>query len=1070
MKTSVHNVVISILLIAVMLINFVACSGISSIIKPIVPSDKDDKPEVWNEEDYPNLPIASIEFYRNTPKEDLTNQSKILVSDITGYNVQFSVDKYIGLKSYSIGDIEVSFETYVDQYTIYDTISVDDEISLEKVYYQPESNESLELNEIYADYYSVEIDYTDTGKVQGLYYLSDYYLFEYETNDKLAYIYRNGEVWKHFVYDDNGKISSETISYQETDDLVKHYTYSENGSLVSVNGEKTLVPVRNENDIVVGENTFVISNDNTISGVRGRDSGTFEYNYAFNGKKYITSKVVNGVTTEYSYLGDKIVGLNANGDSVYYILDDNLNYVGLKYNGVKYYFAVDPFGNVMSLIDCDGNVVVEYVYDIWGTIINIKGALANTLGCLNEIVNLNGIYDFDLNTYFMAADLYLPFCGTVVAPESEENFTPAVSTHEWNRDAYFTRSSVSDFAKIHDKVVDVAANNLKDAGMDVTSNLYSTDKAGNLKRLVDIYTLDYSITPFSAMNLINGNQIYEVIYHSPDSMMFEALAEEKLKTIAEELSVSYFGDYDATVGTMKFNGQFVYLNYLIDYKCIGNGIVEYQVKINKKSNYDQSVNIYDYDSGTYICYVNNTFDLNFLDGVTIIPGISKETFDVIDGYLGDYLQAVSGDICDQLLIYDDPSYYDTASMNLRPDYWSQLNLNDPTTYLEIQTDGSMKVSTMPAYETDGFKTKLLIGAGVILVTAVVATIAVMIPGANCIVVSICVGAAKGAISGALSGFAFGAISGAAGEFIGQVASGQDIDWAKIGNASLNAAADGFATGAITGAIMGGISGGLNPKYCFEAGTQIATANGAVAIENIAVGDMVWSYDYLTGEKSLKPVTATSVRETDKVINIDIGGEQITTTPEHPFYVVNNDKYHGYVAAKYLSAGDCIQTSDGGYLEITSIQEQTLDESISVYNFTVDDNHSYYVGENELLVHNVSCNEVNKHYADTQNRQFDTYKAFKKQYGRAGDGYEWHHIVEQSQVRNGSVIAQDVYSVQNTIRLDYATHRKISGIYSSKNATLTGSTTMTVRQWLTGKSYAEQYEIGVMLLKSLGVVL
>ena len=169
-------------------------------------------------------------------------------------------------------------------------------------------------------------------------------------------------------------------------------------------------------------------------------------------------------------------------------------------------------------------------------------------------------------------------------------------------------------------------------------------------------------------------------------------------------------------------------------------------------------------------------------------------------------------------------------------------------------------------------------------------------------------------------------------------------------------------------------------------------------------------------------------------------------------------------------GNCIQTADGRYLEISAIDQQTLDKPITVYNFSVDDNHSYYVGESELLVHNVSCNEVSKYYADTQNRQFDTYKAFKKQYGKAGDGYEWHHIVEQSQVRNGSVMAQDVYSVKNTIRLDYATHRKISGMYCSKNATLTGSTTMTVRQWLAGKSYAEQYEIGVMLLKSLGVVL
>jgi hypothetical protein len=285
-----------------------------------------------------------------------------------------------------------------------------------------------------------------------------------------------------------------------------------------------------------------------------------------------------------------------------------------------------------------------------------------------------------------------------------------------------------------------------------------------------------------------------------------------------------------------------------------------------------------------------------------------------------------------------------------------MNREDTTTYLEIQADGSISVETMPAWETDGFATKILIGAGVVLVTAVVATIAIMVPGANCVVVSVCVGAAKGAAIGAASGFAMGFVEPLVGITIEGVATG-NWDFSNYFNDALSAAADGFASGAITGAIMGDISGGLNPKYCFAAGTPIATANGAIAIENIEVGDTVWSYDYKTGEKSLKLVTATTVRETNRVITLEINGEKIVTTPEHPFYVINNDKYNGYVAAKYLSAGDCILTADGGYLPITSIEPETLDELITVYNFTVEDNHSYYVGDNEFLVHNANCNTI-----------------------------------------------------------------------------------------------------------------
>ena len=1062
--------ILSIVLVLVMLFQLVACST----PKPDPDDNGDDTtpPTVTSpEDDFIEFPVDEIisVVVNLAQKQPLvgetTETNRVIGADkLDSYNTTLVATSQDGLTSYTSDRIAVVYDTNADEYGVYDTVTVNDTILLEQGYYTSTDADNLTLSEVYADYYEVEIDYNADGQVEGLYYYDRYYIYHYDINGNLTDIYRDGEKYKVFTHNANGNIVTEE-SITEENSFTKTYAYTEDGKLHSVNGSKVNSSASITNGISVGSSSFVWDGQVINLNHNGK-TARFEYEYSFNGEKFLTEKAVDGVITTYKYVGDKVVEINTDGKTLSYILDKDLNYVGLSYYDIKYYFAVDPFGNVMGLVDADGNFAVEYQYDIWGTICGITGDLASSLGTLNEIVNLNGLYDHSLNYYFFADSIYLASEGVTLC---NKNASYAQSMYQWEQSNYFARSAVSSFALIHDMVVDVVVKNLREQGVDVVSNLYATDANGDSRRLVDIYTLDYSLTPFATKNLLHGNQIYEVIYHAPDSEKFEQIANAKLQEITDNWTVSYFADYSTSAGKMTFNGQFIFLGYLIDYKCVENGIIEYQVKNNVKQNYDQTVNIYDYDNNKYVCYVNNTFDLNFLDGVTIIPGINQEQYEALDGYLSDYLQSVAGNICDQMLIYDDPNYYDLENMNVTPDYWAQMNLEDTTTYLEIQADGSISVETMPVWETDGFATKILIGAGVVLVTAVVATIAIMVPGANCVVVSICVGAAKGAAIGAASGFAMGFVEPLVGITIEGVATG-NWDFSNYFNDALSAAADGFAAGAITGAIMGGISGGLNPKYCFEAGTPIATANGAVAIENVAVGDMVWSYDYKTGEKSLKPVTATTVRETNQVISVEIGGEQIVTTPEHPFYVVNNDKYNGYVAAKYLLVGNCIQTADGRYLEISAIDQQTLDKPITVYNFSVDDNHSYYVGESELLVHNVSCNEVSKYYADTQNRQFDTYKAFKKQYGKAGDGYEWHHIVEQSQVRNGSVMAQDVYSVKNTIRLDYATHRKISGMYCSKNATLTGSTTMTVRQWLAGKSYAEQYEIGVMLLKSLGVVL
>ena len=914
---------VAILLVLATLIHLVACSKPKQEADPPAPTEQ-EKPIT---EVAAGISLADI-VVRLAQKQPLVGKasaaSGVIVADqLESYGAAYSANKQDGLISYNSGAFSVVYDTNADEYGVVDTVTVNDTISFERQYY--DNSGELSLFSVYADYYEAEVDYDTSGRVSALYYYGRYYVYHYNENGTLKDVYRDGALHKSFAYNANGNLVEERC-VDEAAPYTRTYAYTGSGALYSVDG-------------------VTVRSDGGLSGVAGH----FTYGYDFYAQRYLTAKKVNDVETTYKYVGDKVVEISRGGSTVSYMLDKDLNYVGLCFEQEKYYFAVDPFGNVMALVDSDGNFVVEYQCDAWGNVIRVSGALADTLGHLNEIINLNGLYDHDLKRYYFAQDVYSPTDGVTLRAGS---FACAKTMYEWEQSNYFARSAVSAFARIHDMVVEVAVKNLKEKGLDVTSNLYVSDANGDSKRLVDIYTLSYEVVPFSSMNLLNGNQVYEVIYHAPDSEKFYDIAHNKLQGITEKngWSVSYFANYPPAAGTMKFNGQFIFLGYLIDYKCLGGGVVEYQVKHNVKENYDQSVNIYDYDNGKYICYVDNTFDLNFLDGVTIILGINQEQYEALDGYLSDYLQSVAGNICDQMLIYDDPNYYDLENMNVTPDYWAQMNLESTTQYVEIQSGGILAVKTMPTAETDEFATKMMIGAGVVLVTAVVATVALMIPGANCVVVSICVGAAKGAAIGAVTGFAMGFVEEGVVTTVEGLRTG---NWNYDFDRALSSAADGFASGAITGAVLGGISGGLNPKYCFEAGTPIATANGAVAIENIAVGDMVWSYDYKTGEKSLKLVTATTVRETNQVISVEIGGEQIVTTPEHPFYVVNNDKYDGYIAAKYLSVGDCIQTADGGYLEITAIEQQTLDEPTTVYNFTVDDNHSYYVGENRLLVHNAN---------------------------------------------------------------------------------------------------------------------
>jgi len=85
------------------------------------------------------------------------------------------------------------------------------------------------------------------------------------------------------------------------------------------------------------------------------------------------------------------------------------------------------------------------------------------------------------------------------------------------------------------------------------------------------------------------------------------------------------------------------------------------------------------------------------------------------------------------------------------------------------------------------------------------------------------------------------------------------------------------------------------------------------------------------------------------VHIDVGGEEIICTNEHPFYVPQK----GWIAACKLRAGDILVLLNGKYAVVEQIQHELLEEATHVYNFEVEDFHTYYVGCIGVLVHN-SC--------------------------------------------------------------------------------------------------------------------
>ena len=139
----------------------------------------------------------------------------------------------------------------------------------------------------------------------------------------------------------------------------------------------------------------------------------------------------------------------------------------------------------------------------------------------------------------------------------------------------------------------------------------------------------------------------------------------------------------------------------------------------------------------------------------------------------------------------------------------------------------------------------------------------------------------------------------------------------------------------------------NHSQCFVEGTLVQTAEGTTAIENIEVGDYVWAWDEESGDVALKEVVETYVNQTCELIHVFVNGEEIVTTPEHPFY----SPVKGWTTAVHLRAGDILVLVNGEYVVVEKIQHEILESPVKVYNFQVDGYHTYYVANAGVLVHN-----------------------------------------------------------------------------------------------------------------------
>ena len=105
---------------------------------------------------------------------------------------------------------------------------------------------------------------------------------------------------------------------------------------------------------------------------------------------------------------------------------------------------------------------------------------------------------------------------------------------------------------------------------------------------------------------------------------------------------------------------------------------------------------------------------------------------------------------------------------------------------------------------------------------------------------------------------------------------------------------------------------------FSAATPVLMADGThKPISQIKPGDKVAAADPTTGEHSGETVIAQFAHD-DTLIDLIVDGAALTTTRNHPFWVVNTKQY---TRADHLEAGDKVLTASGRIVTVSGSAHQ-----------------------------------------------------------------------------------------------------------------------------------------------------
>ena len=147
---------------------------------------------------------------------------------------------------------------------------------------------------------------------------------------------------------------------------------------------------------------------------------TYEYDHSGMRVRKTVSGTDGTVRTvyDYAYCGGKLAHMTWGSNWMHFFYDAQGRPAKVRYNGTIYSYIHNLQGDVVGIIDTDGNVVVEYKYDAWGKLLSATGSMAGTLGNLNPLRYRGYVYDTETGLYYLQSRFYSPIISRFISGDT----------------------------------------------------------------------------------------------------------------------------------------------------------------------------------------------------------------------------------------------------------------------------------------------------------------------------------------------------------------------------------------------------------------------------------------------------------------------------------------------------------------------------------------------------------------------------------------------------------------------------------------------------------------------------